>query len=229
MGISFTGIRVPPALDVNRVNWATAPLLGLAPFLAAGVFLGLLDFLGSEMALTNQRVMIRSGVLRRSTLELILSDRRGFQIRKPPLSKPLGFKTISMGDGRNFSFADPKDLVQKKEPPKPKPEPPPDEKLRLGEAPRSQSAAFADIEMPGERSQRLIRQASEQIRYGHLTEAKAIVRDLLKTDPDNAHVWYLAGHLASSPRKKREAFERALKIDPDHKKARQALDLLDEG
>ncbi len=223
---TFLGARLPAALDINKLEW-TSYVLALLPFLLAGLLGGLLDHARSELVLTNQRVLIKAGAIRRRAYEVNLSDERAFQIRQPFLSKPLGFRIFDLSDGHSFPFVDPQGLVQKREPPPaPKLTPPPEEKLRIGEVPRSQRAAFADIETPAERTQRLIRQASEQIKFGHLTEAKAIVRELLKLAPDNANVWYLAGHLSSSPKKKKQAFTRALSIDPDHRKARQALDLL---
>ncbi len=226
-GLTFTTVKLPAALNVNKLD-AASYVVVLLPFALVGIIGGWLDLIASELALTNQRVLIKTGSLRRRAFEVNLSDERTFRIRKPPLSKLLGFKTLTLSDGRNFSFVDPADLVQKKEAAKaPKAPPlPPEEKLRPGQVPRTQHSVFEGVENPTEHSQRLIRQASEQIKHGHLTEAKAIVRELLKIDPDNANVWYLAGHLASSPRRKKEAFERALSLDPGHKKARQALDLL---
>lgn len=221
---TFLGVRLPAALNVNQLEWTSYALL-LLPFLFGGLLGGLLDLARSELALTNQRVFIRAGALRPRVYAVSRSDERAFRVRQPLLSQPLGFRVLDLSDGHSFPFADPQGLVQTRTPPPSRPAPPA-EKLPLGATPRSQSAAFADIETPAERTQRLIRQASEQIKYGHLSEAKAIVRDLLETAPDNANVWYLAGHLAASPRRKRQAFERALRLDPEHRKARQALDLL---
>jgi hypothetical protein len=48
----------------------------------------------------------------------------------------------------------------------------------------------------------------------------------MQTAPNNADVWYLVGYLSSGPEKKKQAFERALRIDPSHRKAREGLSAL---
>jgi tetratricopeptide (TPR) repeat protein len=85
---------------------------------------------------------------------------------------------------------------------------------------------FDDIELPTENTQNLLRDAAQQIKLGNRQKAQQITQQLMENDPNNADVWYLAGYLYSSPEKKRQAFERALRLDPAHKKARQALNSL---
>src|SRR4051794_12475987 len=49
--ITFLSVRLPAGLDINKLNWATVPLLGLLPFLLFGIVGGLLDFFNAELIL----------------------------------------------------------------------------------------------------------------------------------------------------------------------------------
>jgi hypothetical protein len=50
-----------------------------------------------------------------------------------------------------------------------------------------------------------------------------VVQGLVQSAPTNADVWYLAGYLTTDRERKRAAYNRALSIDPGHRKAREGL------
>jgi uncharacterized membrane protein YdbT with pleckstrin-like domain len=62
----------------------------------AAAFFGYLAFISSEFGLTNRRLMIKTGVLRRRTLELNLRQVEGFQADEPILGRILGFQNVTV-------------------------------------------------------------------------------------------------------------------------------------
>lgn len=74
---------------------------------------GYLNFQSSEFGVTNRRVLIKTGLIRRKTLELNLNKLESFQIRESILGRVLGYKNLHVtGSGgtkqsfRNVANAD---------------------------------------------------------------------------------------------------------------------------
>ncbi|MEO8396026.1 MAG: PH domain-containing protein [Chloroflexota bacterium] len=206
-------------------------LCGL-PFVFISLLFGFLAYRSAEFGLTNRRVMIKTGIVRRHTLELNLRQIESFRVRETIVGRIMGYKTIvltgSGGTNQTFRYVAQAREFQKKvtelstnsQPdygyaPMPAP------------APRQQWSSILDnIELPAENTQQLIQQATQYIQSGNRQAAGQIVKQLMQSDPGNADVWYLVGYLSTSADKKKQAFERALRIDPTHKKARQGLSTL---
>jgi hypothetical protein len=68
-----------------------------------------------------------------------------------------------------------------------------------------------------------LRRATGLIKQGQKAEAKQIISDILKSDPQNARAWYLASYLTSDDKKRIQALQRALAIDPQFAQADEAL------
>src|SRR5688572_20705855 len=71
----------------------------------------------------------------------------------------------------------------------------------------------------------LLAQAYKAYKARETITAKSLVRQALKLNPNDAHAWYMVG-LLSSGDTRRQAFEKALTLDPQHKYARAALDMI---
>lgn len=206
-------------------------LAGNLPFIICGLILGTLNYYGSRVVLTNQRIFVKTGVLRRRLIELSLNPPRRFRIFAPPLGRVLGFKVLLFARANDkiqrVTFVDKSNTFEEwiaKRPTVRYDGQPAEEETES----RALSAPFIidETEFPEEYTSRLLREASLHIEHHNLTAARKIVERLLQSDPDNANVWYMAGYLSASPEKKRQAYERALAINPRHRRARQKLDAL---
>lgn len=69
----------------------------------------------------------------------------------------------------------------------------------------------------------MLRQAVNFVTAGDYAAAQKIVTGLVKSDPNNADVWYMVGYLQSDTARKRQAYQKALTIDPQHARAKEAL------
>lgn len=66
------------------------------------------------------------------------------------------------------------------------------------------------------------------VKAGANEEARPILEDILKFDPDNIDAWWLSVFIAETPQRKRAALGRVLQIKPDHAPAQQMAQKLDE-
>lgn len=206
-------------------------LAGNLPFIICGLILGTLNYYGSQVVLTNQRIFVKTGVLRRHLVELSLNPPRRFRIFTPALGRALGFKVLLFARANDkiqrVTFVDKantfEDWIAKR--PTVRYDGQPGE---LETETREVPAPFfvEEMEDPEAYTARLLREASLHIEHHNAAAARKIVERLLQSSPENANVWYMAGYLAGSPEKKRQAYERALEINPRHKRARQKLDAL---
>ncbi|MCS6871913.1 MAG: hypothetical protein NZ571_10695, partial [Anaerolineae bacterium] len=71
-----------------------------------------------------------------------------------------------------------------------------------------------------------IKRAAQLIQNGKRQEAAALVKQLATQYPGDADVWYLVGSLQTDPSRKRDAYQKALQINPNHRLARAALQKL---
>ncbi len=77
------------------------------------------------------------------------------------------------------------------------------------------------------RVRNLLRQAQKVSRSGKRLAAEQLYRQIVEEFPDAAEGWAGLGHVASEEGEKREAFERALALDPENRSARRGILLLD--
>ena len=61
------------------------------------------------------------------------------------------------------------------------------------------------------------------IKAGEIAYARECLRDILQSDP-SADAWYLAALVARTPDQHVQYLEKALSLDPDHVRARLALE-----
>jgi uncharacterized membrane protein YdbT with pleckstrin-like domain len=66
--------------------------------------LGLIDFLTSEFVITNKRVIIKAGLIRKTTLELLLNKVESFSVGQGIIGRIFGFGTVRV-NGTGSSFA----------------------------------------------------------------------------------------------------------------------------
>lgn len=69
---------------------------GLAAFVVAAVLLGIgvVKRSATEMALTNKRVIVKTGLTTRRTIELLLSRIESIAVEEPALGRMLGYGTV---------------------------------------------------------------------------------------------------------------------------------------
>jgi uncharacterized membrane protein YdbT with pleckstrin-like domain len=197
----------------------------------------LINVTSSEFGVTTRRVIMKSGLIRRKTLELNLAKVESIEVKESLLGRILDFKTVlligSGGTRQRFQYVADADLFKRyvveqmdrheSEPSaRPRPRSRTVEKLKNVELPKEDA-----LEFPSERTQQKISQASQYIKQGNRQAATEIVWSLVQSDPQNADVWYLVGYLAKSTDQKKQAYRRALSINPRHTKAREALNALD--
>ena len=68
--------------------------------------------------------------------------------------------------------------------------------------------------------------AVELVNQGRKTEARQLLRDILRQDPRNDAAWLVLANCASTRKEWRDCVERALSINPENTKARSALEAL---
>jgi len=75
----------------GALHWA-----GLASVLVAAIFfgIGVMRRSATEMAVTNKRVIVKSGLANRRTIELLLSRIESIAVEEPALGRLLGFGTV---------------------------------------------------------------------------------------------------------------------------------------
>ncbi len=228
--LSLGTTSTPSSTSVQTSMLSALCLLCGAPFVLLALIMGFLSYTSSEFGLTNRRIMIKTGIIRRHTLELNLGKVESFQVRETLWGRIVGYKTIiltgSGGTHQPFKY-----VAQAREFQKKVTELSTETHADYSYSVTRQSvpqpvqavSVFDSFDLPAENTQQLLQNAARYIQQGNRQAAQQIVKDLIKSDPNNADVWYLAGYLSSSVEKKRQAYERALRINPRHQKALQAL------
>lgn len=72
-----------------------------------------------------------------------------------------------------------------------------------------------------------VQQVVTLIKAGKQTEAQKAIAALIKEQPNNADLWYVAAGAANNKEKQIELLKRTLRINPQHTRARTALDRLE--
>jgi len=70
--------------------------------------------------------------------------------------------------------------------------------------------------------------AIELLKAGKTSEAAALLANVLKNEPELVQGWYLLGLALDDEEKKIRAFKKVLKLDPNHEKAKQQLEKLED-
>jgi uncharacterized membrane protein YdbT with pleckstrin-like domain len=86
---SSKGVEVAPARGV--MFWAALFCFALA---AIFVFVGLVKRNATEMAVTNKRVIVKTGLADRRTIELLLQRIESIAVEEPALGRLLGYGTV---------------------------------------------------------------------------------------------------------------------------------------
>jgi uncharacterized membrane protein YdbT with pleckstrin-like domain len=86
---SSKGVEVAPARGV--MFWAALLCFALA---AIFVFVGLVKRNATEMAVTNKRVIVKTGLADRRTIELLLQRIESIAVEEPALGRLLGYGTV---------------------------------------------------------------------------------------------------------------------------------------
>jgi uncharacterized membrane protein YdbT with pleckstrin-like domain len=112
-GVSFLFSSIGQDENLNSIlNYA-----GII-FILVSIFIGfssLIAFLTSEFGVSNQRVLIKVGFIKRSTFELLLNKVESFQVDQSIMGRILGYGTIlvsgtGMGSEEFKNIADPLEL-----------------------------------------------------------------------------------------------------------------------
>lgn len=226
--VTMLGYR--PRGDLLFDRFVTYTLMGLGAFGILMFLSAILTYFSSEFGVTNRRVLIKTGVMRRQTLELSLSKIESIRIQESLMGRLFGFKSITLtgsgGTHQRFAYIARAQEFRRAA-------------TQLGtrfevsakdDNPAESSAdsfgragsILEDVVLPDNTNLR-IQQAVTEIQAGRQANARSIVESLAKSAPHNADVWYLVGFLSSTPDRKRQAYSRALSIDPNHRKAREGL------
>jgi len=182
---------------------------------------GFIRWLTDEISVTTLRIVSKRGWLIRRITEVSLSKFEACEIAESLLGRLLGYKTlvITGTGGTTYYFT----------------------KVRRARALRDHILAQAAAMHSERRSApssaleevfgttaplEKVKRAGELVRQNKRQEAAALVKQLAQQYPEDADVWYLVGLLQTDPFKQREAYQRALQIDPNHRLARTALQKL---
>ena len=85
------GKRTDVAPARNFMIWAALLCFALAAIL---IFIGILKRNATEMAVTNKRVIVKSGLADRRTIELLLPRIESIAVEEPALGRILGYGTV---------------------------------------------------------------------------------------------------------------------------------------
>ena len=87
----WSSVNGGEASVAGPLRWA-----GVACIVAAAIFfgVGLVRRNATEMAVTNKRVIVKSGLANRRTIELLLSRIEGIAVEEPALGRLLGYGTV---------------------------------------------------------------------------------------------------------------------------------------
>ena len=94
-GVAFLVVVVVPSLRPHGFSPALA-VLGLLLFLGALALVAsaIVARNATEIAVTSRRVLIKTGIVNRRTLELLLARIESIGVNEPPLGRMLGFGTV---------------------------------------------------------------------------------------------------------------------------------------
>jgi membrane protein YdbS with pleckstrin-like domain len=189
---------------------------------------GFIRWLTDEISVTNLRIVSKRGWLLRRVTEISLSKFEACEIAESLFGRLLGYKTLIItgtgGTAHRFEMVRRARALRDHilaqaaaAPAVPSP--------TIPRAPTGQSAledVFVGATAPVEE----VRRAAQFVKEGKRQEAAALVKQLVSQYPQDADVWYLVGVLHTDPFRQRDAYQKALEINPNHRLARAALQKL---
>lgn len=72
----------------------------------------------------------------------------------------------------------------------------------------------------------IIRQAVEAIKQGNKSNARTLLENVIKNEPNNEEAWFLLAHVAQTQEQARTYLERVVNINPNNERAKQQLEKL---
>lgn len=179
---------------------------------------GLIRWLTDEIGVTTLRIVSKRGWLLRRVTEVSLSKFEACEIAESLLGRLLGYKTLIVtgSGGTRHHFT----MVRRAR------------KLRdhilaqAAAAPTTERRSALEEVFSATAPVEDVKRAAELVQQGKRQEASAFVKELARQYPEDADVWYLVGLLQTDPSKQREAYRRALQLNPNHRLARAALQKL---
>jgi hypothetical protein len=215
-------------LDVTNETVSYLAFGGIAVIVigALNTLGGFIRWLTDEISVTTLRIVSKRGWLIRRITEVSLSKFEACEIAESLLGRLLGYKTLVVtgtgGTAHYFTM------------------------VRRARALRDHilaQAAAVPSAMPTERRSappssvleevfgataplEEVKRAAQLVQQNKRQEAAALVKQLAQQYPEDADVWYLVGLLQTDPFKQREAYQKALQINPNHRLARTALQKL---
>ena len=97
LALLIAALVLPSAQQDERVAWALDVFAGVAGLAAVwSVVPALIDSITSEFGVTNRRVIVKVGWLRRRSLETLLSKVEGIEVEQSILARVFGYGTITV-------------------------------------------------------------------------------------------------------------------------------------
>jgi hypothetical protein len=195
----------------------------------------------TEYAVTTRRVVTKRGIIVRDIRELPLDEIESSQIKESLMGRVLGFRRVILEEhdgprrvfdylarGQDFHEAVLEQISlgrtwreQHLSPPPPSPG-----ARRELKAATSYSLPTPPPKPPGPKKappSSQINQAIHLIQQGQMAAAQQLLQQLIAQDDRNADLWYLMGLTHRDPAARRAAFVKALRLNPRHAQAQQAL------
>ena len=72
----------------------------------------------------------------------------------------------------------------------------------------------------------IIKQAIEAIKQGNKSNARALLENVIKNEPNNEEAWFLLAHVAQTQEQARSYLGRVININPNNERAKQQLEKL---
>jgi uncharacterized membrane protein YdbT with pleckstrin-like domain len=187
---------------------------------------GFIRWLTDEISVTTLRIVSKRGWLIRRVTEVSLSKFEACEIAESLLGRLLGYKTLvvtgSGGTTHHFTMVRRARALRDHILAQAAAVPSAMQAERRSAPSRSALEDIFGATAPAEE----VKRAAQLVQQNKRQEAAALVKGLAQQYPEDADVWYLVGLLQTDPLKQREAYQRALQINPNHRLARTALQKL---
>jgi hypothetical protein len=83
-------------MDANALHLTEAAGVALLVFGFVVILIGMMRRNATEMAVTNRRVVIKTGLMSRKTIEMLLNKVESIEVSEPTIGRLLGYGTIVM-------------------------------------------------------------------------------------------------------------------------------------
>ena len=72
----------------------------------------------------------------------------------------------------------------------------------------------------------IIKQANEAIKQGNKSNARTLLENVIKNEPNNEEAWFMLAHVAQTQEQARSYLGRVININPNNERAKQQLEKL---